>query len=188
MNNFDFLFNRKKHLWDHQYATGQWDLLKSPMEEERFNTLAKLTDEYCRNGSVLEIGCGEGLLLPKVKASYQYFLGLDISAVAIERALHLQNANTVFKCADMEKFVPEERFDIIIFNESLYYSKRPVELLKKYAEYLKEGGLFATSVYHDTWNQSLVSLIRKEFECVKSEETKNERGTWYCDVFKPYRH
>lgn len=185
MNIPDPLSDRKKNLWDQQYATGQWELLKSPMEEDRFNTLAELTDEYCRDGNVLEIGCGEGLLLRWLKAPYQYFMGLDISAVAIGKTLHLQNANTVFKCADMENFVPEHQFDIIIFNESLYYSETPVDLLKRYTAYLNEGGLFATSIYHDQWNISLVNLIRKDFECVKSEETKNERGTWYCDVFKP---
>ncbi|ASZ11875.1 class I SAM-dependent methyltransferase [Chitinophaga pendula] len=187
MNRSDTSFNKKKDLWDRQYAAGQWEVLRSPLEEPRLNTLAALTSQYCQGGNVLEIGCGEGLLLPRLKSTYQYFLGLDISEVAIRKTQHLQNANTVFKCADMEDFVPGSKFDIIIFNESLYYSDTPLELLHRYTDYLEKDGLFATSIYHDEWNISLVDLIRKKFEGVKRQETSNERGTWYCDVFKPSR-
>ena len=84
-------FKTKSELWDWEYETNKWEILKSPIEEERFNTLVELTGEYCVNAKILEIGCGEGLLLQKIVAPYDLFLGIDISQVAIARASRLKN-------------------------------------------------------------------------------------------------
>lgn len=183
-----FTFRRKfkgsRDLLNKQYQAGLWDVLNSTQEKPRFETLVELSSKYCENGVILEIGCGEGLLVPKIDVSYQKFIGLDVSDVAIAKASHLANEKTTFLRADMEKFVTEEKFDIIIFNECLIYSSRPIKLIKRYQKFLKPNGVFASSSFQDVWSQKMLEEIQKEFTVIAHQETKNERGVWHCDIFK----
>jgi trans-aconitate methyltransferase len=173
----------KSALWNRQYETGQWEVLKSKTEEARFNTLIQLTHEYFQNSRILEMGCGEGLLLRKIEPVYSYFLGIDISRVAISKALDLKCEKANFVIADMDDYRPSERFDLIIFNESVYYAKKPVELIEYYMQFLNEGGVVATSIFQNIESIKIVAQIRRQFNIIKSKETVNQCGTWHCTVF-----
>lgn len=175
---------KNRFLLEWQYATGQWDVLKSPLEDERFNALISLTESYFNNGSILEIGCGEGLLASKIKKNYSYFLGIDISMVAVFKAAHLKNKRTEFKQANMEKFNLDRTFDIIVFNESINYPKDPISVINRYKNFLVKNGVFATSIHENARSIKIVHAIRNQFECLDSRATTNSRGTWHCDVFR----
>jgi SAM-dependent methyltransferase len=176
-------FESKSALWNRQYESGKWDILKSPLEEERFNKLIELTREYRDNLNILEIGCGEGLLLQKFDPGYNLFLGVDISQVAISRTSHLKNEKTSFEVSDMEVFIPSQKFDLIIFNETVYYSKHPLQLIKRYITFLNTGGVIATSIFGNDSGVRMVEIIEREFRCLKRALTRNERGLWYCHIF-----
>src|SRR5690625_5117566 len=103
-----------KEIWDIQYLKGLWNILKSPLEEERFEAVEYFIYKYNNHGSILELGCGEGLLQNRLnKDSYSKFLGIDISKIAIERAKRLETFKTTYQCNNMEYFEPNEVFDII---------------------------------------------------------------------------
>lgn len=177
-------FTRKKKKWDSQYAEGKWDGLRSELEEERFKVVRDFICKYSDRGHILEIGCGEGLLQERLHAdAYSKFVGVDLSEVAIKKTTHLQNDAVQYLCADMEQFVPSEKYDIIVFNESLYYSLRPVRLLKKYLASLKKKGVIIVSIYHGRRNLKVLQQIRRHFKPLESTKTVNERGSWYCDVY-----
>ena len=178
-------FARKKKKWNTQYAQGFWDGLKSKLEEERFHAVRDFIYKYSDNGKILEIGCGEGILQAKLNdGSFSKFVGIDLSEVAIKKAADLQSGIVQYLCADMEQFVPSEKYDIIIFNESIYYSSHPERLLKKYMKDLNENGVFIVSIYEGTRNLRVLNKLRRNFKSLESKKTINERGCWHCDVYE----
>jgi 2-polyprenyl-3-methyl-5-hydroxy-6-metoxy-1,4-benzoquinol methylase len=76
---------------------------------------------YRPGGSLLDVGCGEGVLQRRLRAlGYARYLGIDSSEEAIARAQTERDARTEFRCADAETYMPQDRFDVIVFNEVLY--------------------------------------------------------------------
>lgn len=181
---FKRLFTRsKEQQWNKEYARGTWDSLKSPLEEERFQALRLLITKYSRNSSILEVGCGEGILQSTLPPHlYSDYLGIDISQVAIQKAAYLQNPVVHYCYADMEKFVPPQSFDIIIFSETLYYATNPLGLMQQYMEYLRPEGIMIVSVFENPRNKKAMSLINSSFPYTEEIITSNEKGKWYCRV------
>ena len=76
---------------------------------------------------ILDVGCGEGPLLePLRQLGVGRYLGIDVAETVIERAQKLADRNTRFLAADAESYTTDERFDAIVFNESLYYFEDPL--------------------------------------------------------------
>jgi len=174
----------KKAKWNHQYEKGKWECLKDPLEEQRFQVTLEAVQTYAANGSILEVGCGEGILQSRMQpGSYTRFMGIDLSEVAIERAAHLNNSHTLYQCADMETFTTAEKFDVVLFNESLYYAKKPLALLQQYVHFLRPGGHMILSIYHTADNRQLLDKIEATHPLLEQKVTTNERGTWYCQVY-----
>lgn len=93
---------------------------------------------YCRflrsRGAILDVGCGEGVLHRRLGSEgYSRFVGIDLSRAAIKRARQQGDDRATFIVADASEFVPEGRFDTIIFNESLYYQDKPSLAAARYA-------------------------------------------------------
>jgi hypothetical protein len=55
-----------RHVFDTQYAGGQWDYLRSPDEAPRYGVVAGYTALLPGRPALLEGGCGEGLQLDHV--------------------------------------------------------------------------------------------------------------------------
>src|ERR1051326_2433250 len=73
--------------WNHQYASGRWEGLKTSGENARLDACVALLRRHAPGGRLLEIGCGEALLQRRLAPSdYQRLVGIDISEVAISRA------------------------------------------------------------------------------------------------------
>ena len=171
--------------WDRQYAQGAWEVLKSPLEVKRFDSVRNLIYKYASGGDILEVGCGEGLLQSGMdKQQYATFTGIDISAVAITRTAALQDTQHTYLHADMETWEPTGGlFDIIIFNESLYYASYPIPLMNRYFSFLKPGGAIILSVYETPPNKQLLDTIDRHYHTAEEMITENERGRWYCRIY-----
>jgi 2-polyprenyl-3-methyl-5-hydroxy-6-metoxy-1,4-benzoquinol methylase len=175
----------QKTRWDHQYEKGKWEYLNDALEAERFQAVLTATQSYSANGSILEIGCGEGILQSRMKPdSYSRYMGIDLSEVAIQKAAHLCNGHTSYQAADMETFTTEEKFDVVLFNESLYYAKKPLLLLQQYAGFLKPGGYLILSIYQTTDNQALLNRLSAAYAVKEEQVSTNERGSWCCQVYE----
>jgi trans-aconitate methyltransferase len=110
----------------------------------RFALLSGFLQKYSRGGSVLDVGCDTGKLSEGL--GNMYYTGIDARIQAIENAKRLFPHST-FICARAEEWIPDQTFDAIVFNESLYYLHDFVAVLKKFHDYLRPGGLLLISIY-----------------------------------------
>ncbi len=141
-------------VWDEQFAQGQWHFMGDLAEVPRYAVIAGYAATCPANRSVLDIGCGPGLLQPwLVRNGYDEYLGVDLSTTAIGAAQAKADSTTQFRSADAESFVPPHAFDIVIFNEMLYYMRDPVAVLRHYARHLAPGGSFLISLWvcRESW-------------------------------------
>jgi len=141
-------------VWDREFALGQWNFMSDLAEVPRYAVIAGYIATCGSRQSILDVGCGPGLLQPWLaRVGYDDYLGIDLSAVAIHTAEARANATTRFQPADAESFSPPHTFDIIIFNEMLYYMRDPAAVLRRYGRYLTPEGRFVISLWHcrESW-------------------------------------
>jgi len=170
--------------WNHQYRTGMWDYLSDHLEAQRYEAILEAVQTYGNNRNILEVGCGEGILQSRMQpGAYSSYLGIDISEVAIKKAERLCNETTQYVQANMETYVPTGRYDVIIFNESLYYALQPVQLLNQYAQFLEEKGHVILSIYETEENRRLRSAIEQRYPVRAQQVSTNQRGSWYCQIY-----
>ena len=138
-------------------------------EKDRYNTIVKFIKE-CGIDSprILDLGCGYGALNEYLnKKDFSYYLGIDLSDNAISKAKKKEYSNSEFKVADIHNFVPNDKFDIIIFNEVLYYLENQMEIVDKFALYANSKGFFIFSFYGI--RNDLITSIGEKFVLKQSE-------------------
>ncbi len=170
--------------WDEQYSAGAWDFLAQLSELPRYAVIAGYLRQFAHGGSILDVGCGEGILLRHLEASqWSRYLGIDLSASAIERGQASAPNGATFAVADAEEFQPGERFDAVILNESLYYFHRPVAEARRYFETLKPGGAMVVSIFSGRRSRAIVRQLEREFPPRESCELCTAAGTWILSLY-----
>lgn len=174
-----------KEQFNEEYAKGKWALLKDLEEVARYAVISGFLVYMCKTPSVLDVGCGEGILLDYLRAcGYSQYLGIDISSSALSCASSKIDSRTNFVVADAEEFCPNGIFDCVIFNESLYYFENPLDTIQRYTTYLREGGIFVTSMFmKGCVTESLLKDCIARFRCIESLTIHNSRGIWKCNLF-----
>ena len=175
----------KRLIWNKEFSSGQWDYIDNTSDDVIYQYIEK----YAKNGNILDLGCGAGNTGNELNCSvYEKYIGVDVSGEAIEKAklrtkLNNRAEKNEYFSEDMSKFVPDKKYDLILFRESIYYfkQKKVGELLKRYSSYLKKNGVFIVSIAHSDKHRSIFHLIEKEF-FVLEKYFDNVRGT--ITVFK----
>jgi SAM-dependent methyltransferase len=98
-----------------------WNFQSSLYEHERFNVLLEEAVK-CPHESVLEVGCAEALFTSMLTLRSQRVVGIDVSPTAISRARERCPEATFF-AVSLEEFNDDEKFDLVICAETLYYVK-----------------------------------------------------------------
>ena len=94
------------------------------------------------NNSILEIGCGTGLLI-----KFKQYTALDIVS-GCEEYIKQIDKNINFINADIENYIQNcERYDLIISNASLQWIENLPEFIKKLIEKLNTNGILAFSTF-----------------------------------------
>jgi 2-polyprenyl-3-methyl-5-hydroxy-6-metoxy-1,4-benzoquinol methylase len=133
--------------WEAQYAAGRWDFLAQLSELSRFSVLAGYIHQLKLGGAVLDVGCGQGVLLRRLpSSSYSRYLGIDMSESAIAVGRRQQNERSTFLAVDCEDYSPAEQFDVIVFNEVLCCLRDPLRTVERYERSLSSGGLLLVSM------------------------------------------
>jgi SAM-dependent methyltransferase len=105
-----------------------------------------MINDFCPRSSVLDVGCGEAVLWEYLPKGMRYF-GIEPSAKAGESARERCGRDCIINCTGEDFDAGERRWDCVVFNEVLYYSRRPLALLDKYSKLVKLGGIIIVSIY-----------------------------------------
>lgn len=190
MNIIDKFHNwRRKLRWNKQYRRGRWESLKTYKEVSRYATITSYLTTFGKaNPSILDLGCGEGVLNEKLPEDfkYSYFMGIDFSKVSIDMANAKRFPDAVFQCHDIHKFTPTRKFDIIVFNEVFYYihEKERMNVLNRMISHLEDDGIIIASIYREAphlWKFFYDKLENLDFVTVRTQE---ELRYWQIGAFK----
>lgn len=100
-------------------------------------------------GSILEIGSYTGFLTNEINSSFAFdsYLALDI----IDSSSFIKKINPEirFLNIDIEEFITEEKFDLIIANASLQWCRDFSETIKKLRGFLNKNGVLAVSIFSE---------------------------------------
>lgn len=174
---------------DGEFARGRWDYLDQLQEMTRYAVIVG----YCKYGrkvsSVLDLGCGAGVLrrhLDPLGAICDYE-GVDLSTVAIEKASReWTDASTRFVARDVATYVPSHKFDVIVFNEILYYFEQPNELLTYFASFLEENGRFVISLWNSEDSRVAWQRARRSVDVIDDVEVRHGSGvSWRIRLCRP---
>jgi SAM-dependent methyltransferase len=179
--------------WDAEYTSGKWQFLDSLAEQAHHLAVASYVAALKPNGRVLDVGCGSGALQGKLKAfGYTRYLGIDISEAAIAAARPRGDDNTAFVAVPGENFTTGERFDAIVFNESLYYFADHTAAIDAYAKLLAPDGILIISMALSGLRDGLRKLriwrhIAAQLEIIDETVVFRARAAWIVKAASPLR-
>jgi 2-polyprenyl-3-methyl-5-hydroxy-6-metoxy-1,4-benzoquinol methylase len=176
----------KRSDWEAAYAGGYWDHLESEHEAQRYKLITRLVKNGKISASVLDVGCGKGILYQYLKQSLPPFnyLGIDISENAVNEAKK-RFPEAIFRQMDFDKEELDQKFDFIIFNETLEYFIRPLDKLNKISNInLLPGGRFIISMYKG--HEGIWNTITPHFTILEDIDVRNEKGqSWKIKMMEP---
>jgi SAM-dependent methyltransferase len=179
MSNFKWL--KKKISWNIKYFQGKWDYIEK--EEVRYKNIYKLISESNSNPNLLDLGCAFGTLLKHFKnEEYASYVGIDLSSNVISKAKKRNYPKSEFLSCNIQNFIPDNKFDVIIFNEVIYYLDDPLKELKRYSDFLTENGCFIISIYGI--REDLINLFKEKFKLENQVIVTNDKKlTWGISRF-----
>lgn len=169
-----------------RYAAGQWAFLRNTTEAHRYSIIIGCGDYFkSKDRKVLDIGCGEGVLQKRM--DYSKYVGVDLNSKAISQAKSRENSTTRFVLSTAEEFVPDDQFDIIVFNESLYYVSDPLAVFNKYRAFLADDGIIIVSMFKSNLGKTIwEKILRTEMVELTAATISNEMSFSYIKVYANY--
>jgi SAM-dependent methyltransferase len=172
---------------DDEYARGRWDYLNDLAEMSRYAVISG----YCKYGggvaSVLDLGCGCGVLRRWLRPLAICYVGVDLSNVAIAKASQeLADGSTKFVAADAATYVPDRKFDVIVFNEILYYFERPADILEHFSTFLGENGRIVISLWDAPESRLAWRRSHGSVQVVDEVQVRHSSGfSWLIRLCRP---
>ena len=164
-------------VWDREYRRGDWDRLFSDDQLAHYMMVLGYLMKIPSPAHILEVGCGAGRLFELIKrVGFASYLGIDISAEAINRATVHAVETSRFEVADAYTFCPDRQFDVVIFNEVAYYFKNPADVLQRYAGFLRENGFMIVSMYEFFPARLVWRRVGRVFRTVDTARVQNSKG------------
>ena len=189
----------KKFFWDKEFSGTKWDFIDNTEGDCVYENLEK----YAQGGSILDLGCGPGNTANEVAAdAYQKYVGVDISEEALAKgrkrtAMTGRDTKNFFVQGDFVTYTPIEKFDVILFRESMYHVPmgKIKDTLDRLSTFVKEGGVFIVRMYtSDEGNggkdkprpMAMIHILETEFEVIEKRVYDGERHP-HVLVLRPSR-
>jgi trans-aconitate methyltransferase len=159
--------------FDEYYKSGRWDYLDSDHSRE----MVRVVEKYANKGRILDMGCGPGILVSLLNpGSFEYYRGIDASSEAIALAQKRAGEKIGFEIGDIQSYECEDNFDLIVFEESLYYVPFfRYQLLNRYAKWLRPGGVFIVTVADPRRYAQMIRMIRGKFRVLEDRSFQNSK-------------
>lgn len=175
-----------RRVWDEQYGRGEWDFLERSDELARYALIAGYVAKLAPGGRVLDVGSGDGLLLDHLAPhGYEHYTGVDLSEVAVERGRTRQRPATRFEAADAESWQPDGSFDVVVFNECLYYFEQPEATTLAYLGHLAPGGVAIVSMFRSPRTDAIARRLARLVPPAEEVELRHRKGAWRITVLRP---
>ena len=190
LNRYGFGGRVSKEIWERQYAGDTWDYLYSADEEAHYKAIiGQIILLKSASSSILDIGCGHGVFYNYLIKSFQSrlkYTGIDISENAIHKATETF-PGAGFSVKDYDYDDVSGKFDVVVFNETLYYFIKPMKTLEKVAiENLEKGGIIIVSMCEDEKHDLIWKKIHSSFQVRKEETVENSKGQrWKIKSLSP---
>ncbi|WP_435357699.1 class I SAM-dependent methyltransferase [Emticicia sp. SJ17W-69] len=174
------ILNKPLDKWDYFYASNRGENNNSATLI-RNNVISTYIQHLKPNAKILDVGCGSGKLLNSINhLNYDSYLGIDISSIAInlaqENEISKRN-NTQFEVADMMEFSTRTQYDIIIFNETIYYTPSADIILKIYRMFLDSNGIFIVSLIQNEYTFDIYKqIIGSGFRIIDETVVQNSKN------------
>ena len=153
--------------------------------------MAKKLIKYIKNtnvNSILEIGCGTGILTKKLLSKYKNakLTVLDISEnMILECKKNLIKSNVCtnnieFICFDGENYSDDKKYDLIISNATFQWFKHPILSIKNYENMLSKKGEIIISTFGEN---TFIELEKSGSKACKALNTNkvNFRKSFLCE-------
>lgn len=174
--------------WDDDYRAGRWDRLADRAEAARYSVLAGYLGLIGGDPDVLDVGCGAGLFRAALGGrAFHRYVGVDVSAAAVERAQVLADERTRFLVTP-EPMEALGTFDVVVCSEMLYFIESPGELLDGIRRILRPGGSLLSSNWRHGGDVALHQMIDRRFALVDRVDLRNEKSPWLRWRISWHRH
>lgn len=143
---------------------------------------------HCYGDSVLDLGCGTGLLMEQVISEdyTRHVTGLDLSSQMINIATQRIKEKGTLIIGDSEKLPFEDlSFDIVYCNDSFHHYPNPKKVIEEVSRVLKYGGVFILGdIYQPVIARQIMNfLIKYNHEGDVRIYSKKEITTLMNEVF-----
>jgi 2-polyprenyl-3-methyl-5-hydroxy-6-metoxy-1,4-benzoquinol methylase len=177
--------------WNEQWSTSTWTYLSDLEQVPRYAIIEGWRRRLKPSGSVLDIGCGAGVFFDHLPSDGRLsYTGVDISQTAVDQAARKIRDVTLqrFVLGNLLTFMPPEGslYDVVIFNEVLYYVPNPCGAVDRYRGMLAPGGLFIVSMFDENariWREVDNSLAGERLQTVMVSEVRS-RKKWHLGVYQ----
>lgn len=190
--------------WNKEWKSGAWTYMETvPVERSRIAVIGGVLIPMFanKNSSVLDIGCGEGSIADFLTDDQKHkYVGVDLAKEAIIAAKKARGPPLKFVHAAAHQFVPQHKFDAIVFSDVLYYVEHE-KVLKQYETYLNPRGIIIISIFHQSEKlmyEAIFEFARKTFDKVdemdvsgftkKSKDGKQEKTAFHIEVYRIKSH
>lgn len=167
--------------WDRHYRAGEWDWMSDVTELGRYSVVSGYVRRRAEGAAVLDIGCGEGVLLDHLDGHVGRYVGLDVSEEAVTRARERRpgwhylagDAATV----DLDHpALAEGGFDVVVLNECLYYFDDPVAVVQRYRPLLAPDGVLVVSMFDHAHPAKAWATLRPHVRLLDEVLVTHETG------------
>lgn len=126
-----------------------------------------IISEIGQNRTVLDIGCGAGLLTNALAAAGHTVHGIDLSASSLEIAKQKDATQQVsYQVANAYSLpYPDKTFDVVCAMDVLEHVEEPLRLIAEAGRVLKPNGLFFFHTFNRNWLSYLLIIKGVEW-CV----------------------
>jgi 2-polyprenyl-3-methyl-5-hydroxy-6-metoxy-1,4-benzoquinol methylase len=173
--------------WNSEYQSGKWSYLAGVSELARYSVLTGYAAHFKPGGSILDVGCGEGVFYRRIRPhGYSRYVGVDLASSAIRTLQQSGEGNSAFVDADAESYVPAGYFDTLVFNEVLYYFRDPLAAVERYAQVLSSDGIMLVSTCTQSQpGMAILAQLRRQYSVL--DETRVTHGdahwSWIVSAF-----
>jgi len=154
-------------------------------DSARYDLYVASIREHARaRGSVLDIGCGFGAMLGRLRPDFRILHGIELSDVAVARGRE-RHPFATFEQGSIETLertsAHRERFDAIVLSDVLYYADEADKRssLRWIAEHLRPGGFAFIAAYSPGGGEYLTAaelrtLVEREFVLEREQMLESE--------------